>query len=145
MALAVKVDALLDQCPDLDGQELARRAQVSRTRITQILNLVLLAPDIQEQLLWLPPLASGREAITEKSLRRLSGEPHWERQRERFTELLARRSGAAHSVGAVAQASAVQLPEALKQFTSPKISEPTRLQSTTNVPGRERRLACQSL
>jgi hypothetical protein len=141
MALAVKIDALLDQCPDLDGQEFARRAQVSRTRITQILNLALLAPDIQEQLLWLPPLASGREAITEKSLRRLSGEPHWERQRERFTELLARRSGAAHSVGAVGRASA---PAAPKQFASLKMSEPTRLQST-NLPERERRLACQSL
>ena len=94
MALAIKLGGLLQQYPDLAAPELARRGRVSRTRITQILNLLNLAPDIQERLLFLPPLAQGREIVSEKSLRRIAGECHWERQRERFEQLLSRRGGA---------------------------------------------------
>ena len=96
MAVAIKLQSLLQQYPDLDGLQLARHAHVSRSRITQILNLLCLAPDIQEQLLGLQPLAKGHEVITEKSLR-LATEYHWERQRERFTQLLARRTGLFHT------------------------------------------------
>jgi hypothetical protein len=92
MALAIHLEELQQQCPNLDRAELARRGGVSRTRITQILNLLYLAPDIQERLLWLPPLNTGWEVISEKSLRRLALEPHWERQREQFAELLSRRA-----------------------------------------------------
>ena len=92
MALAIKLDTVLQQCPELDGWELAQRGRVSRSRITQILNLLHLAPDIQERLLWLPAVGKGREVITEKSLRRLAGEYHWERQRARFDPLLSRRA-----------------------------------------------------
>lgn len=91
MALAIKLDALAQQCPALAPSELARRGCISRTRLTQILNLLNLAPDIQERLLWLPPLSTGREVVSEKSLRRLAGEYHWERQRERFEQFLSRR------------------------------------------------------
>jgi len=91
MALAIKLDRLLQQRPGLDGVELARRGSISRTRLTQILNLLHLAPDIQERLLWLPPVAKGREVISEKTLRRLAGEYHWERQRERFEQVLSGR------------------------------------------------------
>ena len=91
MALAIKLDEIRQQCPALDALELARRSCVSRCRITQILNLLHLAPDIQERLLGLAPLAQGREVISEKSLRRLAGEYRWERQRERFALLLSRR------------------------------------------------------
>ena len=94
MALAIKLDGLRQQCRDLDAAELANRGRVSRTRITQIFNLLNLAPDIQERLLLLPPLAQGREIVSEKSLRRIAGECHWEHQRERFEQLLSRRGGA---------------------------------------------------
>ena len=93
MALAIKLDDLRHQYPDLAASELARRGRVSRSRITQIFNLRNLAPDIQERLLWLPPQAPGREVVSEKSLRRLAGECDWERQRERFEQLLSRRGG----------------------------------------------------
>ena len=77
MALAIQLEGLLDQHPELDAKQVARRGSVSRSRMTQILNLLWLAPDIQERLLWLPPLTKGREVITEKSLRRLAGELDW--------------------------------------------------------------------
>jgi hypothetical protein len=43
--------------------ELARLGHVSRARITQIMNLLLLAPDIQEALLFLPPTVQGRDPL----------------------------------------------------------------------------------
>ena len=39
--------------------------------MTQILNLILLAPDIQKWLLHLPPVSEGKTEITEKMLRRV--------------------------------------------------------------------------
>ena len=99
MALAIKLDTLLHRYPDLSGWELARRGCVSRTRLTQILNLLHLAPDIQERLLSLAPPPQGREVITEKALRRLAGEWHWGRQREHFNKLLSRRTGLTRANG----------------------------------------------
>jgi hypothetical protein len=91
MALAIQWDDRLRKGVNLDGRALAHQGRVSRTRITQIANLLHLAPDIQERLLWLAPLAQGREPITEKSLRRLAGDYDWQRQRERFAALMCRR------------------------------------------------------
>lgn len=55
-----------------DVAELARLGHVSQPRMTQILNLTLLAPDIQEELLFLPRIVSGKTAVHEKVLRPLS-------------------------------------------------------------------------
>src|SRR5258707_3499809 len=90
MALAIKLEDLLRDA-EIDGMELARRGRVSRPRITQILNLLHLAPDIQERLLWLPPLGKGRQVLSETNLRQLSAEHDWECQRKRFEQLLSRR------------------------------------------------------
>ena len=49
--------------------------------MTQIMNLLLLAPDIQEQILDLPPITNGRDPISERALRRIVAEPDWEHQR----------------------------------------------------------------
>lgn len=49
--------------------ELAALAGVTRPRVTQILNLLLLAPNIQEELLFLPPAEHGPEPTTERTLR----------------------------------------------------------------------------
>lgn len=87
MALAIELDTRLRDCDDLDCRTVADVGCVSRPRITQVLNLLQLAPDIQECLLMLPPLTCGREPITEKSVRQLSAEYDWGRQRERFERL----------------------------------------------------------
>jgi hypothetical protein len=86
MALPIDLESRLRDCDDLDCRTVADVGCVSRPRITQILNLLQLAPDIQECLLMLP-LARGREPIKEKSIRQLSAEYDWERQRERFEQL----------------------------------------------------------
>ena len=41
---------------------------------------------VEASVLFLPPLAQGREIVSEKSLRRIVGECHWKRQRERFPQ-----------------------------------------------------------
>ena len=89
MALAIRLDDLLRNRADLDCVALAKAGSISRTRLSQILNLVHLAPDIQEQLLWLPASAKGRDAITEKQIRRLTGLCEWQQQRQAFERLLA--------------------------------------------------------
>ena len=45
-----------------DQAELATLGHVSRARLTQILNLLFLASDIQEKVLFLPPCERGRAA-----------------------------------------------------------------------------------
>lgn len=52
--------------------------------MTQILNLTLLAPDIQEELLNLPSVEEGKPEVCEKGLRKTCAELDWEKQRERF-------------------------------------------------------------
>lgn len=53
MALAIEAKRLIESGVVADAAEMARVAGVTRARMTQILNLTLLAPDIQERLLLL--------------------------------------------------------------------------------------------
>ena len=61
--------------------ELARFGRVSRARVSPILNLLQLAPDIQEAILFELPVESGREPVTERDLRPIAAEAESERQR----------------------------------------------------------------
>src|SRR5262245_39704552 len=54
MALAIRFDGYLQSGQVADYSELAELGHVSRARISQIMNLLNLAPDIQEALLILP-------------------------------------------------------------------------------------------
>lgn len=49
--------------------------------MSQLLNLLLLAPDIQIKVLFLPPSEKGCEPPAENDLRRLATEPNWTSQR----------------------------------------------------------------
>jgi hypothetical protein len=80
MALAIKFQDMIDHREVHDYADIARLGYVSRARITQIMNLLCLAPDIQEAILFLPP-AFGRGPITERHLRRLSSMIDWSEQR----------------------------------------------------------------
>jgi len=89
MALALHFDGLLAKGVVKDHAEIARLGHVTRARITQILNLLHLAPDIQERLLFLPCVTRGRAPITEHALRAVAAEPLWETQRTLFGSLWA--------------------------------------------------------
>ena len=90
LALAHKFEGLVRSGEVRDYADLARLGRVSRARMSQILNLLLLAPSIQEYLLWLPPQPPGEPRITERDLRVVLREPRWDRQRVLFAELLRR-------------------------------------------------------
>lgn len=69
MALAIRFDQLIRDGVVSDQAELARLGRVSRARVSQVMNLLCLAPDIQEQILFLPATKRGRDPVTERDLR----------------------------------------------------------------------------
>ncbi len=91
MALAIRLERLIAEGRVPNYAALARLAHVSRARITQIVNLTLLAPDIQEAILFLAPVVKGRDPVTERDLRPLVAKPDWGRQRNMWKRLTARR------------------------------------------------------
>jgi hypothetical protein len=52
------------------------------------MNLLLLAPDIQEALLFLPRTERGRDPIRERHVRPITGILDWRRQRECWGRLI---------------------------------------------------------
>jgi hypothetical protein len=82
LALAIRLDHLIKTRQVSDQAELARVGLVSRARITQIKNLLQLAPDIQEEILFLPK--TNRDSITELDLRRIAAIVDWRLQRGKF-------------------------------------------------------------
>ncbi len=85
MALAIRLETLIAEGRVPNYAALARLAHVSRARITQITNLTLLAPDIQEAVLFLPP---DRRGPTERDLRPIAAEADWTRQRTLWAALM---------------------------------------------------------
>jgi len=70
-----------------DLSHAARVLGLTRARVTQIANLTLLCPTIQEEVLTMPPVTAGRDPITERALRAIAAEAMWERQRELWDAL----------------------------------------------------------
>ena len=87
MALAIRMQRLIDSGEVRDYAELAHLGRVTRARLTQVMNLTLLAPDIQEAILFLPPVESGRDPIRELQLRPITLVPDWRKQRRMWSEL----------------------------------------------------------
>ncbi len=75
MALAIKFQDMVDRGEIRDYADIARLGYVSRARLTQIMNLSLLAPSIQERLL--ADELSNWLAVTERDLRSLAGRVCW--------------------------------------------------------------------
>jgi hypothetical protein len=87
MALAIRLEQLLHEGVVSSQAELARLGHVTRARLTQIMSLRQLAPDIQEEILFLAPTEHGREAITERQVRPLLRTLVWDEQRRAWAEL----------------------------------------------------------
>ena len=86
LALAYKLEAMV-RSGEIEGYaELARLGHISPARLTQIMVLLHLAPTIQEHILFL--VTADARFITELSLRKIAREPHWDRQRELFEQIL---------------------------------------------------------
>jgi hypothetical protein len=87
MALAIHLEGLVATGQVRTYRELAAAGQVSRARLSQILQLTHLAPEIQEQLLFLPPSRRGPDPLLERHLRAVARVVDWEGQQQRFRVL----------------------------------------------------------
>lgn len=90
MSLAIRFDELIHVGEVADYSELAKLGNVSRARVTQIMNLLMLAPDIQEQILHLPRVINGRDPINLRHLQPIALVPDWRKQRLVWKALLGR-------------------------------------------------------
>ena len=88
MALAIRFDGRLRGETFRDYAELARLGRVTRARMTQIMKLLDLAPDIQEHILFLPNL----KGLNERNLRPIVRRINWHEQRPMFQQLMRRLS-----------------------------------------------------
>ncbi len=79
LALAHRIDAMIAAGEIVDLADAARACGVTRARMTQIANLLLLAPAIQEAILAME-ITTGRDPVTERGLRAVVAEPDWEAQ-----------------------------------------------------------------
>jgi hypothetical protein len=89
LALALRLDELVRTGVIADYATLAGLAHVSRARVTQITNLLVLAPDIQETLLFLPRTERGRDPIHLRQLQPLAAVLDWGQQRNLWHTLQA--------------------------------------------------------
>lgn len=88
MALAIRFDTLVRRGEVDSHADLARLGQVTRARISQIMDLLCLAPDIQEEILFLPLIERERDAISEHELRVVCAVADWREQRRRWRATL---------------------------------------------------------
>ena len=69
-----------------DQADAARALGFTRARITQLVDLTLLAPAIQEEILF-EEVALGRDRVSGRHLRAVVAAPSWREQRTRFASL----------------------------------------------------------
>ena len=88
MALAIRFEQLVQDGVVPDYAALARLGHVTRARMTQLMNLLNLAPEIQEGILFLPLVERGRAPITERDLRPIASVPDWRKQRNLWSQVI---------------------------------------------------------
>src|ERR1035438_274628 len=79
LALAIKFQDMADRGEVRDYADIARLGYVTRARLTQIMNLLLLAPNIQEVLL--SEMLPMQTSIPERTLRVVAQTVLWEAQK----------------------------------------------------------------
>lgn len=87
LALAHHCFRLVQSGAIINQSELAHYGQISTTRMTQIMWLDNLAPDIQEEILYLPRITQGRDTIKEVDIRPIAKTLDWNKQRHMWREL----------------------------------------------------------
>jgi hypothetical protein len=88
MALALRFEALVRAGEVASYAELARLGHVTRSRVSQIMNLLYLSPDIQEAILFLPRTQRGRDPISLRDMQPVGLTLDWREQRRIWGELL---------------------------------------------------------
>ena len=87
LALAIRIEKMIESGELKDRAHAAANLGFTRARITQLLALTLLAPDIQEEILFLE-VEDGVERVTERALREIVRLDDWSEQRVRWRAAL---------------------------------------------------------
>jgi hypothetical protein len=87
LALALRLEGLLRSGQVANYAKLARLGHVTRARVSQVMGLLHLAPDLQERLLFLPRTHSGRDRLTLRQLLPIAAVTDWTRQRRLWAGL----------------------------------------------------------
>ena len=87
LALAHRIEGMIRSGQIRDWAEAAKLVGVTRARMTQMANLLLLTPDIQKAILDVPPVMKGSDPITERQLREIVSGVDWSEQRIRWVAL----------------------------------------------------------
>jgi hypothetical protein len=80
LVLGYRIDGMIRSGEIHDWAEAARLTGVTRARMTQVANLLLLAPKIQESILSLSNVIYGEDSITEHTLRDVVAHADWQSQ-----------------------------------------------------------------
>jgi hypothetical protein len=87
LSLAIYFDEMIRRKDAKDYADIARLSCLCRERVSQIVRLNYLAPDIQVELLYLPPTPTGRFPISESAARKIANLLSWVDQRREWTAL----------------------------------------------------------
>ena len=87
MALALRLDERLRRGDIASYAEVAELGHVTQARVSQIMNLLNLAPDIQEAILFLPRTVRGRDPIILRDFQPIASTLDWRRQRVLWQQL----------------------------------------------------------
>jgi hypothetical protein len=89
LALAIQFQDLIQMGVARNYTDIARLGCLSRERVSQVMKLVWLAPDIQHEILEFNLTHMTRFPISESAVRRVAGALSWKEQRAQWRSLLA--------------------------------------------------------
>jgi hypothetical protein len=83
LAFAHRIEAAITSGEYQDRADAARQLGITRARLSQLMVLTMLAPDLQEALLFMEAV-DGLEPVTERGLRDVLAVEAWTEQRRRW-------------------------------------------------------------
>jgi hypothetical protein len=98
MALAIKFQGMVDRGEVRDYADIARLGHVTRARITQIMNMLNLAPDIQEEILGITVHSVSDTTVAERQIRQVAQIVQWVQQRSVWSTLRSRASAVSNNL-----------------------------------------------
>ena len=87
LALAIHFQDMIQRGEARDYADLARLGCITRERMSQIMELIWLTPEVQQEILEFPPNKTGRFPISEVAARRVAERLDWGEQREEWRNL----------------------------------------------------------
>ncbi len=87
LALAIQFQDMIQRGDARDYADLARLGCLTRERMSQIMELIWLAPDIQQEILEFPPTTKPRFPINEVAVRGIAAKLDWSEQRQVWRKL----------------------------------------------------------